>query len=178
MNINQLIPVGNLSKPHGVRGVLKFLSDYVFTQDFLKQQVFFVKQENNVVPYIAEKIEFTGNNIYLITFEDIKSKEAADLIKNKPVLLPKEIAEPLIAEDDFEETFAYLEGYELQNENKEPVGVIEEVITMPQHELAKITLQQREVLIPLEEDLIIDIDDKKKIVVTMIPVGLLDIYLE
>lgn len=178
MNLHQFIPIGKLAKPHGVRGVLKFIADYTFLDTFLQTKALFIEDGNSKLPFIVIKIEYTVGNQYLVTLEDINSKEAAEKIKNRDVFLPKDIAESLIKEDEWEETFAYLEGYELQNENKEKVGIIEEVITMPQHELAKLIIDNREVLIPLEEELIIDINEKKQIITIMIPDGLLDIYLQ
>jgi 16S rRNA processing protein RimM len=46
MKINQLVQVGYILKPHGVRGVLKFIADYDFPDDFLEINALFIEQGN------------------------------------------------------------------------------------------------------------------------------------
>ena len=55
------------------------------------------------------------------------------------------------------------------------VGVIEEILDMPQQEMTLIRYKKREVLIPLNEELILEIDEKKKQVMVDLPEGLLDL---
>jgi 16S rRNA processing protein RimM len=52
-----------------------------------------------------------------------------------------------------------------------------EVIEQPQQLVCKIIIQNKEVLIPLNEDTLIDIDNASQQVLVRLPEGLLAIYL-
>ncbi|MEM6699798.1 MAG: hypothetical protein AAF599_15455 [Bacteroidota bacterium] len=56
------------------------------------------------------------------------------------------------------------------------IGVIEEVIEMPQQEMAVINYKDKEVLIPMNEDFILEILEEEKILKVELPEGLLDLY--
>jgi 16S rRNA processing protein RimM len=67
-------------------------------------------------------------------------------------------------------------GYTLFNGTEE-LGEIEEVIEQPMQVLAKLTIQNKEVLIPLHSETLKKVDKKHKRVYVELPEGLLDIYL-
>ena len=68
------------------------------------------------------------------------------------------------------------DGFILLNQDEIEIGVIEDVISMPQQELAQImTKAQQEILIPLHESLIVDIDPDRKVVKMEIVDGLTDL---
>ena len=62
-------------------------------------------------------------------------------------------------------------------ENKKVLGQVEAVIEQPQQILLQLSIRQKEVLIPLHENTLKNIDRKKKQVHVVLPEGLLDIYL-
>ncbi len=76
-----------------------------------------------------------------------------------------------------EETLEYghLEGFLLVDKTAGEVGRIDEVLDMPQQEMAFLQYRNREVLIPLNEQFITAIDERAKKVFTDLPEGLLDV---
>jgi 16S rRNA processing protein RimM len=68
-------------------------------------------------------------------------------------------------------------GYTIIQEKKS-LGDILEVIEQPHQMLCRIEINEKEVLIPLNEDTLKKIDHKKKQVIVQLPEGLLEIYLE
>ena len=63
-------------------------------------------------------------------------------------------------------------------EGKKELGVIEEVIEQPHQILCRTTIEGKEAYIPLHEETLIEINQKKKTVSVKLPEGLLDIYLK
>jgi 16S rRNA processing protein RimM len=81
-------------------------------------------------------------------------------------------------EFEFEEEegleYEHLAGYTLVDETLGAIGVIDEVLEMPQQEMAFLKYKNREVLVPLNEQLIRSIDEAKRQVIMDLPDGLLD----
>ena len=70
-------------------------------------------------------------------------------------------------------------GYTIyDDENEVVLGTITEMIEQPHQLLAKIFIDNKEVLIPLNEATLLEINRKKKEVVVDLPEGLLDVYLK
>lgn len=178
MNSQKFISIGTILKPHGVRGVLKFIADYDFSEDFLKANALYIQlsSEKNI-PYIIETFEEINRKEYLVKFEDINTKEAAEKLIKKEVLIAESLFEKWVIEDEFDTSFSYIVGFNLYNEKQELIGKIDDVIDLTSHEIAQLTINEKEVLIPLEESLIIDINEDQQRIVMTIPEGLLDIYL-
>jgi 16S rRNA processing protein RimM len=61
---------------------------------------------------------------------------------------------------------------------EKPIGKIIEVIEQAHQMLCRIEINNKEVLIPLNEDTLKRIDHKKKEVIVQLPEGLLEIYLQ
>ncbi len=178
MNSQKFISIGTILKPHGVRGVLKFIADYDFSEDFLKANVLYLQlsSEKNI-PYIIETFEEINRKEYLVKFEDINTKEAAEKLVKKEVFIAENLFEKWMIEDEYDTSFNYIIGFNLLNEKQELIGKIEDVIDLTSHEIAQVFINSKEVLVPLEESLILEIDEEKKQVVMNIPEGLLEIYL-
>jgi 16S rRNA processing protein RimM len=67
-------------------------------------------------------------------------------------------------------------GYTIIYEKK-GLGAVLEIIEQPHQMLCRIEINNKEVLIPLNEDTLQKIDDKRKEVIVNLPEGLLDVYL-
>jgi 16S rRNA processing protein RimM len=178
MNLDQLFQVGYILKPHGVRGVLKFIANYELDDAFLDTNALFLEEGNGNVPYIIQSIEHIGKHEYLVKFEDVDDKEAADKLRKKPVSLTEEQYNDFVIDDETDAGYANLIGFDLLNQDKQIVGTIKDIMVLPEQELAQIFVNNREVLVPLQDDLILEINEKKQYVQVDIPDGLLDMYLE
>jgi 16S rRNA processing protein RimM len=174
--MEDLVKVGQTKKPHGVKGELKVFIDDAYYEDFILSKVVFLKLRGTFMPYFVEEIR--GEQFLIVKLEDVNNREQALEIGGKEIALRQED----ILEDD-ERTiepegleFAHLKGFEIHDEEDGPVGFIEEVVEMPQQEMAVIIYKSREVLIPLNTSLIKKIDEKKKVVLMVLPEGLLNLF--
>ena len=93
---------------------------------------------------------------------------------HKDILLRKE---DISGKDEEASDLKYgkLKGYTISDESNGEIGIIEEIIEMPQQEMAVLKLNKKEVLIPLNENLILEIDESKKIVTMDLPAGLVEL---
>jgi 16S rRNA processing protein RimM len=113
----------------------------------------------------------------LVKFEDVNQREVSEKLAKKEVFTTQENLDNWVIEEEEYDSFSYLVGFDLFNQNQELLGKIEDVLELPQHELAQLNINGKEVLIPLDENLIIEIDEEKHAIHIHIVDGLLDIYL-
>lgn len=168
------IEVGKLKKPHGLNGELKGTIDERFWEDVAEIDAFFVEIRGEKTPYFIEYLR--GKGSLILKFEEVDSKEDARLFNNKGLFLRREdisLTEEEIYDDGLE--YAFLKGYELRVESIEEVGKIELVEEYPQQEMAIVSYQEREVLIPLRATWILAVDKENKIVQMSLPEGLLEL---
>jgi 16S rRNA processing protein RimM len=79
-------------------------------------------------------------------------------------------------EDEF--FFSDLEGFTAHDEKLGELGVILSVQEFPQQFVATVNYQNKEILFPLNEDFIVEIDEEEQLLYLDLPDGLLDVYLD
>jgi len=82
---------------------------------------------------------------------------------------------PVRADDEF--LLTDLKGFIVKDLSKGTLGEITEVRAFPQQHIAVLYFQGKEIMFPLNEDLISDIDMAKRILNVDLPEGLIDVYL-
>lgn len=169
-----MISIGFCKKPHGVGGELKVRIEAEYLEDFLQAEVIFLDINSKQVPYFIEKIR-PGNEL-LVKLEDVDSREAAAALNGKEMFLREEDIHTGEEEED-DEDLAYedLVGYEIIETDLGSIGKIEDVLDYPQQMMALLTYQEREILIPLNEYLIQDIDVENQKIIMELPEGLLEL---
>jgi 16S rRNA processing protein RimM len=56
------------------------------------------------------------------------------------------------------------------------IGEVKEVIEMPNYELAKVSYQNRIVMIPIHEDLVEEVNEEEKKIIMNLPEGFFEIF--
>ncbi len=170
--MEQLVKIGYAQKPHGLNGEIKVFVEEMYEEDFDLCDTVFFNIKGKQLPYFVESIRI--GNATIVKFEDVDSKEKAMEIQGKELSIRK--VDILDADErtlPASENYTYLQGYLLLDEEIGQIAIIEEVIDMPQQEVAAVTYQEKEVLIPLHPSLIVNIDKDKKEILMNLPVGLL-----
>lgn len=169
--MSQYFKIGKLAASHGLLGDL-ILQHHLGKKTALKglEVIYIQDTTNNFIPYFIEKATARSATETLLKLEDINDKESARL------LTPKEV---WLEEKDFNKyakksTPIALLGFTLYDKNT-PLGEIIEVIELPHQILCSVSFNNKEILIPIHEDNLISVDNKKKIVAVDVPEGLLDI---
>ncbi len=169
------ILIGNTRKSYGVKGEMKLHINEEFLEDIFNLKVVFLKINGKQVPFFVESVRI--GNAPIIKFEDINTPEETNAISSKEIYAREE---DLIPEEERQFEVEGLEfekyaGYTLIDIEKGRVGVIKEVVEFPQQEMAVVEYKKREILIPLNHELIDSIDESKKEMVLNLPDGLLDL---
>lgn len=163
--------IGLINKPHGVHGELLFtFDDDIF--DRMEADYIICMMDGILVPFFFESYRFRSDSTALIKLEGIDTEQQARRMTNVEVFFPKEHAEEL---EDNELTWSYFVGFLIKDVNEGEIGKVIDVDDSTINTLFVVDHNDTEVLIPAQEDFIVDLDRGKRVITMQIPAGLLDL---
>jgi 16S rRNA processing protein RimM len=172
MKIEDYFEIGYITKTRGLKGEVQVA--FTFNQpEVLKIKSVFVEINNKLVPYFVDNYKIPMPMVGYFNFEDIDHIDKAALLTKKKIFLPIRL-KPKRKKDEF--FFTDLIGYTAEDKQKGVLGLVEDVREYPQQFLASVQYQEKEVLIPLNEAFIVEIDKAKKLIILDLPDGLLELY--
>ena len=157
--------IGKMGKPHGVKGEVSFqFDDDIFDRtdaDFL-----ILELDGILVPFFIEEYRFRSDSLALMKLEGIDTQERARELTNCEVYFPREQQG-----DEENLSWAAIIGFTVIDEQTNtPVGTIASVDDSTENVLFEL---EDGTLIPASEDLITNIDTKKRTITIDLPEGLL-----
>lgn len=167
----EVFPIGQVTKPHGVSGEMSF----TFTSDVFdtEEAPFFIFEMDGIlVPFFLDEYRFKTGSTGLLKLDGVDSDEKARGFAGLTIYLPKTY---LDAVEDSEIELDYFAGFTLIDSLKGEIGVISEVDQTTDNVLFVIPLADDELLIPAGEEYIDEIDHEQKIIRVSLPEGLLDL---
>lgn len=125
-----------------------------------------------LVPFFFESYRFRSDSTALIKLEGIDTEQQARRMTNVEVYFPKEHAEKL---EDNELTWNYFVGFLIKDINKGEIGKVTDVDDSTINTLFVVDHKGTEVLIPAQEDFMVELNRKKKVITMHLPEGLLEL---
>ena len=170
---NNCVKVGYVQKPHGIHGelVIRFEEEYYETLE--ECPTLFMEIDNLLVPYFIsdEGLRFKSGESVIAKLEQVDSdKKAKDLCGLSVFVNQNDIVE---FEDEMSPNA--LVGYQLFDETLGLIGEITEVNDYSGNLLLVVEYQGKEALVPINEDLIIRMDEDRREIELRIPDGLFDL---
>jgi 16S rRNA processing protein RimM len=165
--------IGKFVAAHGVKGELVLKHD-LGKKTSLKglHTIFIEERKNSFLPWFIEKVKIKTEEEVFIKLEGVSTREAATKLTQKEVWF----TEADMKKFSTKSSPINLLGYTIIN-NKKPIGEILEIIEQPHQLLCRIEINKKEVLIPLNESFLQNINHAKKQVNVELPEGLIEIYL-
>ncbi|GAB3327159.1 ribosome maturation factor RimM [Marivirga atlantica] len=174
MKQSQCFELGVVLRPHGLHGEVYISLDTDFPEDYAELESVFVLQNGMLVPFFIEHIQ-VNNKQALVKFEDIDSKDDANTIKGLSLHLPLDQL-PKLSDDQF--YFHEIIGFKLIDENKGELGTVGQVYEAGHQDLIGMDYKGKEVLIPINDEIINKVDRNTNEIFITLPEGLLELYLE
>lgn len=174
MKIQDCFRIGSILKTKGLKGEMQFYVDFDGLEDIQFDAVF-IEIAGKLAPFFLASIKYLQNGQAYLNLEDVDTIEKAAALVRKNVYLPNKLM-PVKDEEDF--TLFDLVGFTAVDENEGELGEIIDVQEYPQQIIATVAFKDKEVLFPLNEEVIVSIDVVKEILTVDLPEGLLDIYLD
>ena len=175
MTVEDCYQLGYIVKPHGLKGEVQVLLDVDYPDEYRNLESVFVLQGQQLVPFFIKAISLNADKA-IVSFEDNNTLEMAQALKGCALYLPLS-ALPEREEGDF--YYHELVGIELIDANtNSSVGEIINVLEAAQTLLAIKHKSEKEILIPLSDELLVDFDKEEGQLHMHIPAGLVEVYLE
>jgi 16S rRNA processing protein RimM len=165
------ILLGRITKVNGYEGAVTVKLERFFSGKLPHIESVFLEIEGRPVPFFISDSEYSGADILKLEFDGYNS--SAKVIEFVGCRVFLTTTEPV---DDKIPEMESLIGYSVLTSDKICLGTVEEVIQNPgQSLLSVISASKKVILIPLHDDLIVKIDNKKKLLIMEIPEGLTEI---
>lgn len=166
--------VGKIVKTHGLKGEVTLRIDNEQFDEIEELNYFLLDINDKLIPYFVENITFHSNKSFVL-FQDLKTLEAANQLVGKSVYLPLD----LLPEKDGNDFYSHeVVDFLVIDEEKGELGKVQEIIEYPTQSLIQIVINGKEVLIPIHDDIIQDVNREEKKIYIKAPNGLIDMYLE
>jgi len=159
--------IGFLAKSHGIDGTM-VLRIYGDTEKIpVEKEFLFVSIDKTKIPFFIENIRISGD-IAFIKFEGIDSEEKTSLLREKEVYAALESGH-----DEFDP--GILIGYTLLDKSSGISSTITDFTEKSKNPLFTVIYRGKEYLVPVNNDLLIEVDTENKTVVMNLPDGIFHI---
>lgn len=169
-----MIKIGKILKKHGFGYEIEAKLHFLKNKEVNEKNIPFLHLallENTKVPYRVKSIKQLHNGNYSILFDRMFEEKDVTAILQKEVYLDlkEQNKKEIIVED-----FTLLIGMKIWNANQE-LGRVEDVYDLKPHPLLVLYREEKELLIPLVEEWILELNWEQKELHLSLPEGLLDI---
>lgn len=166
--------VGRIVKTHGIKGEVTLRIDNDDFDDIEELNYFLLDINDNLIPFFVENIGFHSNKAFIL-FQDVKTLEAASQLVGIAAYLPLDLL-PETGGNDFysHEVVDFI----VVDDERGELGKVHEIIEYPTQSLIQIIRDDKEILIPIHDDIIKEVDRAGKKIYVKTPEGLIDMYLE
>jgi 16S rRNA processing protein RimM len=178
MTIEECYQLGYVMKAHGYKGEVMVFLDVDNPQEYRQLSSVFVEKAEQLIPFFVQQIqviEKAGTSQAIVKFEDINNGDQAAELKGCALYLP---LNTLPALDDDQFYFHEIIGFTVVDKQLGKLGTVTNVYNLEHQDLIAMDYQNREVLIPMIDDIVLSVDREAQHLEVDLPEGLLDVYLE
>lgn len=172
MTIDDCFYLGRVTKPWGVKGQVILFLDVDSPEEYAGLDSAFVEIKGKLVPHFFHIDQLNGNKA-VATFEEIGADQALALVGHD-LYLPLDLLPKLEGNKFY---FHEVVGFRVIDAEKGDIGTLEQVIEYPAQPLFQIMKNGVEVLVPVIDEVVEEVDREQKILRIKAPKGLIDLYL-
>ncbi len=168
--------VGHITKTHGVRGEMVLFLDVDDASAYDELESVLLEIRGELVPYFIESMALVKDSRAIIALEDVDTIEQAERLIGSAAWLPLDNLEPITDETRF--YFHEIIGYRIVDAVDGELGLVDTVYTMATQDLISMIHEEKEVLIPINSEIVRRVDRAGRRLEVALPDGLLAIYME
>ena len=174
MKQDELFQLGKIVRTFGSKGELIFQVDTEIFAQIKKLESVFLKINENLVPFFIEVIQPKSKGQVLVKFLDVNDTDDALQLAGCAAFIPRNI----LPKPKRARLYSYdIEGFSVVDATHGLFGTVSHVLDLPQQSLLAIDFNGKEILIPVVEEIITQVDHKKKTIQIEAPEGLIELYL-
>jgi 16S rRNA processing protein RimM len=184
MTIDECYQLGYVIKAHGYKGEIMILLDVDNPEDYEELESVFVEINQQLVPFFVEHIqvlaEKRGVAQAIVKFEDVDTGEKATELKSCSLYLPLDNLPELEDNPEGRTQFYFHEiiNFTVVDKQLGTLGIVSNVYNFDYQDVIAMTYKEKEVLIPMNDEILLGIDRQARQLDVNLPDGLLEVYLE
>lgn len=166
-----MISIGKIKSLHGIKGQVLFVHhlQHPFDEEQL-DAVLIEIWENSFIPYFIEEINAISDTEMILTIEGIQDRNIAMQLLNKKVYAPN-----VATSINLENNWLSLMAYQVLDDQQQLIGEIKDVYINGKQTLLEVLYQNKLVLLPISDELLIHVDRTNKTVQLRLAEGILDL---
>lgn len=166
--------LGKIVSKYSFKGEVLVKLDTDDPEIYENMESVFVSLGSNLIPFFIKRCRLHKSNLLRIDFEEVKNESDADRIMKSDLYLPLTMLPKLTGNK-----FYYHEviGFKVMDEVHGDIGSVEGVNDTTSQALFEIKKGDKQLLIPINDEIIKKIDREGKTISVSTPEGLVDLYL-
>ncbi|GIM53643.1 ribosome maturation factor RimM [Capnocytophaga cynodegmi] len=174
MTLKDCFYVGTIVSKFSFKGEVLVKLDSDDPELYENLESVFIALGNNLVPFFVEKCSLHKSDLLRIKFEDVENESDADTLLKHKLYLPLSFLPKLSGNK-----FYYHEviGFTMEDIEYGYVGTITGVNDSTSQALFEVKNNDREILIPMNDEFLEKVDRENKKIIVKTPEGLIDLYL-
>ncbi|MBM3405106.1 MAG: 16S rRNA processing protein RimM [Bacteroidetes bacterium] len=167
--------LGKILKPYGNKGHLQIILETDDPSRYIKLKQCFLEINDSLIPFFIEEITLLGGTAAAVKFLDLDDPGRAEAFRNITVYLPLADLPSLKGKQFY---LHEISGFKVIDQEKGEIGIIAGILEYPMQYIFRISYHDKEILIPVHDDILKKVDRKNKTISIVAPAGLIDLYLE
>ena len=169
---NNLILLGKIIKVHGYEGAVTLSADDHFPGELPEMEWVFIEIDGKPVPFFVSSLDEHASGNFVLKFEGYDSSEKMSEFTGCRVFVRYD---DMYTADELP-SYPILEGYKIISQENEFIGLVTKVMNLPmQYMLVLEGKDNSELLIPLNENWILEINREEKVIIMDLPGGITEI---
>ena len=165
--------LGRVVKKHGYKGDLKLRFDVDYPEEYQELESVLVETKTGLVPFFFEAYSMEDKGFVRVHLEGVDSEQDAERLVGSDLWLPLALLPDLEGTDFY---YHEIVGFEVIDSQYGSVGIIRDVREGNAQDLLVIDHSGTEVLIPVLDELIREVDREAKTLRVDAPEGLIALY--
>jgi 16S rRNA processing protein RimM len=174
MNKDDFYFLGKILKTHGNKGQVLVHFDVDDPEAYENLESVYLDLHGERIPFFIDSIELKHNRKAVTKFQDFDTLEDAESLQGLEMYLPVTQL-PKLSGNRF--YYHEIKGFNVMDEHHGDIGFIEDILELPHQALFQVRFGEKEILVPIVDEIILKVDRKKKVLFIDAPAGLIEIYL-
>ena len=167
----ELFTIGQVTKPHGVRGTVRVIPETEFSEQFENLKSVFLRCVNGEILTLNIKDVKNSNRFILLAFDGIDDRDDAETLRDAQVLIERDEYEKLSNNGLF---FSDIRGFDVFSHDDVFIGQLEDVESYPAHDIFIIKTNEKSIMVPAVPEFVKNIDTRQQKITIHLIDGLLD----
>jgi len=165
--------LGKIVSKYSFKGELLIRVETDDIYSLVKIKKFFIEVDNSLIPFFIKKCSVHKSSLLRVKFEDVDSEIKANELLKKNIYLPKKLLPKLKGDKYY---FHEIINFEIIDNKIGNIGVVIGFNTQTIQSLIEVKTADKKILIPVHDDIILNVDKKNKLIITDLPEGLMDLF--